>query len=44
VSVSGPDVTAILTARQADGSVKLFHGVYTVTGGVITRFQVLPGG
>jgi hypothetical protein len=43
VSESGPAVTAILAARQADGSVKYFHGVYTVTGDVITTFHVLPG-
>ena len=39
-SVSGNVVTARLTARQTDGSVKTYHGTYTVENGVITKFNV----
>ncbi len=39
-SVSGNVVTAQLTARQTDGSVKTYHGTYTVENGVITKFNV----
>ena len=39
-SVSGNVVTARLSARQTDGSVKTYHGSYTVENGVITKFDV----
>jgi serine/threonine protein kinase len=40
LSVSGSVVTARLIATQADGIVKIFQGTYTVTGGVITHFDI----
>jgi hypothetical protein len=39
-AVNGNVVTAQLTARQTDGSVKTYHGTYTVENGVITKFNV----
>jgi hypothetical protein len=39
-SVSGNVVIARLSARQTDGSVKTYHGAYTVQNGVITKFDV----
>ena len=39
-SVSGNVVTAQLTALQTDGTVKTYHGDYTVRNGVITNFDV----
>jgi serine/threonine-protein kinase len=39
-SVSGDVVTAEVTAEQTDGTVKTYQGTYTVTGGVITQFNV----
>lgn len=39
-SVSGNVVTAQLVAQQTDGSVKTYHGTYTVENGVITKFNV----
>jgi hypothetical protein len=39
-SVSGNVVTAGLSALQADGTVKIFQGTYTVSNGVITAFHV----
>ena len=41
VSVTGNIVTARLTARQTDGTIKTFEGTYTVSGGAITQFNVL---
>ena len=41
VSVSGDVVTARLSARQADGSVNIYQGTYTVHHGVITGFDVV---
>jgi hypothetical protein len=43
-SVQGPTVTADLTAIQVDGTKRTFHGTYTVTDGVITRFSVRATG
>ncbi len=43
-SVSGNVVTARLSARQTDGSVKTYHGAYTVQNGVITNFDVQQTG
>jgi hypothetical protein len=42
--VSGHVVTAQVTAEQTNGTVKTYHGTYTVTGGVITRFNVQQTG
>jgi len=39
-SVSGNVVTARLSAQQKDGSVKTFHGTYTVKNGVITSSNI----
>ena len=44
VSVSGGSVSAFLTARHTDGSVRIFRGSYTVIAGVITHFDVQPVG
>jgi Helix-turn-helix domain len=44
VSVSGDVVTARLSARQTDGTVKTYQGTYTVHHGVITGFDVLQVG
>jgi hypothetical protein len=41
LSTSGDVVTARLTARQTDGTVKTFQGTYTVTNGVITGSHVV---
>lgn len=43
-SVQGTTVTADLTAVQADGTKRTFHGTYTVTGDTITRFSVRATG
>jgi hypothetical protein len=40
LSVSGPDVRARLQARETDGTVQTFQGMYVVRGGVITQFRV----
>jgi Protein kinase domain len=40
VSVSGDVVTARVTALQADGTVKIFQGTYTVAHGTIARFDI----
>ena len=40
LSVNGNVVTARLTARQKNGTVRVFQGTYTVEGGVITQFDV----
>ena len=40
LAVSGDIVTARLTARQADGTVKVYRGTYTVHKSVITRADV----
>jgi hypothetical protein len=40
LSVSGDVVTARLTALQTDGTVKIFHGTYTVRDGAIVGFNV----
>jgi hypothetical protein len=40
LSVSGNVVTARLTARQTDGSIRTFQGTYTVAGGIVTQFAV----
>lgn len=40
LSMSGDTVTARLTARQTDGTIKIYHGTYTVIHGVITMFNV----
>jgi serine/threonine protein kinase len=42
LSTSGDVVTARLTAKQTDGTVKVFQGTYTVTNGVITGSHVVP--
>jgi hypothetical protein len=42
-SVSGNVVSASLAAAQTDGTVKTFHGTYTVTNGVISATNVQPG-
>ena len=39
-SVAGDVATATLVAQNDDGTVQDFSGAYTVTNGVITRFQV----
>jgi hypothetical protein len=39
-SVNGNVVSARLSARQTDGSVKTYQGAYTVKNGVITKFDV----
>jgi serine/threonine protein kinase len=44
LSVAGNVVTARITALQTDGTVKTFQGNYTVTGGVITQFNVQQTG
>ena len=43
-SVSGNVVTGRLSALQSDGSVKTYHGTYTVRNGVITKFNVRQTG
>jgi hypothetical protein len=43
-SVTDNTVTLDLTAFQSDGSQRRFHGTYTVTNGVITKFSVRPAG
>jgi hypothetical protein len=43
-SASGDVVTAQLVAQQDDGSTKTFEGTYTVSGGVITSFDVKQTG
>ncbi|MFF2039457.1 hypothetical protein ACFVVX_03430 [Kitasatospora sp. NPDC058170] len=40
LSVDGAAVTATLDARQTDGTVRHFRGVYTVTDGAITKATV----
>jgi hypothetical protein len=40
LSVSGNVVTAGLAAQQADGSIKMYQGTYTVVDGVIAKFNV----
>ena len=40
LSVNGNVVTARLTARQKNGTVRVFQGTYTVEGGVITQFDI----
>jgi hypothetical protein len=40
LSVAGDVVTARLTAHQANGTVKIFAGTYTVEDGAITQFDV----
>jgi hypothetical protein len=44
LSLSGNVVTVRLTARQTDGSVKIFQGYYTVENGIITNFNVRRSG
>ncbi|MBO0808265.1 MAG: hypothetical protein J2P32_08185 [Actinobacteria bacterium] len=44
LSVSGNVVTARLSARQTDGSVRTYQGTYRVSHGVITQFQVAQVG
>jgi serine/threonine protein kinase len=39
-SVTGHVVTARLSARQTDGTVRTYQGTYTVDNGVITKFNV----
>ncbi|GAB3893599.1 hypothetical protein ACFQ1S_16325 [Kibdelosporangium lantanae] len=41
-SVNDNTVTLDLTAFQSDGTQRRFHGTYTVTDGVITKFSVRP--
>jgi len=43
-SVTDNAVTLDLTAFQSDGSQRKFHGTYTVTDGVITKFSVRAAG
>jgi serine/threonine-protein kinase len=43
VSVTGDVVTVRLDAAQVDGTVKRFHGSYTVQGGVITVSDIHAG-
>ena len=43
VSVTGEVVTIQLAAAQTDGTVKHFHGTYTVANGVITQSDIQPG-
>ncbi len=43
VGVSGGVVTIRLAAHQTDGTVKFYHGTYTVRGGVIIGSSILPG-
>jgi tRNA A-37 threonylcarbamoyl transferase component Bud32 len=43
VSVSGNVVTVLLDATQTNGTVKHFHGTYTVTDGVITVSNIRAG-
>jgi hypothetical protein len=43
-SVAGTTVTADLVAVQTDGTQRTFHGTYTVTNGVITKFSVRATG
>lgn len=40
LSVDGAAVTATLEARQTDGTVRRFRGVYTVTDGAIAKATV----
>ena len=40
-AISGDAVAARLVAVQADGSVKVYSGVYTVAGGQIVKFRVV---
>ncbi|MFE6744307.1 hypothetical protein ACFVGM_00430 [Kitasatospora purpeofusca] len=44
LSVDGAAVTATLEARQTDGTVRRFRGVYTVTDGAIARATVTRTG
>jgi hypothetical protein len=44
LSTLGDVVTAQLVAQQDDGSTKTFEGTYTVSGGVITSFDVKQTG
>ncbi|MFJ4672020.1 hypothetical protein [Kitasatospora purpeofusca] len=44
LSVDGAAVTATLEARQTDGTVRHFRGVYTVTDGAITKATVTRTG
>ncbi|MFD8697678.1 hypothetical protein [Kitasatospora purpeofusca] len=44
LSVDGAAVTATLEARQTDGTVRRFRGVYTVTDGAITKATVTRTG
>jgi Protein kinase domain len=41
--INGNVVSASLVAAQTDGTVKTFHGTYTVTNGVISATDVQPG-
>jgi serine/threonine-protein kinase len=43
VGVSGGVVSIQLAAHQTDGTVKNFHGSYTVSNGVIIGSNILPG-
>jgi serine/threonine-protein kinase len=43
VGVSGGVVSIQLAAHQTDGTVKYFHGTYTVSDGVIVGSSILPG-
>jgi hypothetical protein len=40
LSVTGDTVAARVTATQANGTVKIFQGTYTVGNGAITAFDV----
>jgi hypothetical protein len=44
IAVAGNVVTVQLTARQDDGTAKIFHGAYTVREGAIVRFDVQQDG
>jgi len=44
ISVSGNVVTAQLAALQSDGTVKDYEGTYTVSNGVITKFDISQTG
>ncbi|MDY0812960.1 hypothetical protein [Kitasatospora purpeofusca] len=44
LSVDGAAVTATLEARQTDGTVRRFRGVYTVTDGAIAKATVTRTG
>jgi len=43
-SVTGNVVTGRLSALQSDGTVRTYHGTYTVQNGVITKFNVRQTG